>query len=118
MSEEYHITLIDNLITQVNNSNVYPELLRQLEKDINRAGIEYQIDPKIQIKDLVVALNDLLLYRLQHAFNAYLNLLYAIDVSETDLRSFTSEKVEDIAVYSTYLILKREWEKVSYRNRL
>ncbi len=116
MSKEHHTILINNLIAEVNSTALYPELVNQLQKDINRAGVAYHIDPTIQLNDLMIALNRLLLNRLQNAFNEYLNLLYAIDVSETELRNFKSEKVEDIAAYSTYLILKREWKKVRYRN--
>ncbi len=118
MSDEYNIALMDNLIVEVTQSNLYPQVLRQLQKDIDRAGIDYKIDPKIKPKDLIVVINELLLSALQHAFNEYLNLLYAVDVSEAEIRNFKSEKAEDIAGYATYLILKREWKKVWYRGQL
>ncbi|MEW7289006.1 hypothetical protein [Aquimarina sp. 2304DJ70-9] len=118
MSDEYNITLVDDLILEVTQSSLYPQLLTQLQKDIDRAGIDYKIDPEIQPKDLITTINKLLLSVLQHTFNEYLNLLYAVDVSEAEIRNFKSEKAEDIAGYATYLILKREWKKVWYRNQL
>ena len=55
--------------------------------------------------------------KLHHAFNEYLNLLHAVDVSENKIKSIDSEDSTDIAKYASYLILKREWQKVWYRNR-
>ncbi len=115
MSEKYDITLVRNLLEEVSKNDLYPQLVMQLQKDINRAGIDYIISPEIKAKDLVLTIQDLLLDRLQNGFNEYMNLLYAVDVSEAAIRNFESEKIDDIAAYATYLILKREWKKVWLR---
>ncbi|MBQ0736236.1 hypothetical protein [Aquimarina celericrescens] len=116
MSKNEHIVKVDRLFSEVSKTDLYPKLLDQLQKDLHRAGVDHKIDPKITSSDLVRELNSLLYDTLQNAFNDYLNLLYAVDVSETELRNFKSEKIEDIASYTTYLILKREWKKVWLRN--
>ncbi len=118
MSEKKNIALVQGLIAEVSQSDLYPQLLSQLQKDLVRAGIRYTIDSKVTPNELFVALHVLILDRVQHAFNEYLNLLYAVDVSESKLQAFKSEKIEDIAVYASYLILNREWKKVELRNNL
>ncbi len=115
MSEKFDIILVRDLLDEVSEFDLYPQLVLQLQKDINRAGIEYTINPEIKAKDLVRAVQELLLDRLQNEFNEYMNLLYAVDVSEAAMRNFESEKIDDIAAYATYLILKREWKKVWLR---
>lgn len=101
---------------EVSNSDLYPQFMMQLQKDLNRAGIDYSIKSE-KPQDLFSEIAHLLMDKLQNAFNEYLNLLYAVDVSENKIRSLDSENSVDIAEYATYLILKREWQKVWYRNR-
>ncbi len=118
MSNDHYLTLIDDLLLEVDNTNLYPQLLQQLQKDIDRAAVNYSIDMQVGPRDLIEAICELLEKLLQDSFNEYLNLLYAVDISETKLRGFTSEKIEDIARYATYLIIKREWQKVWFRNSI
>jgi flavorubredoxin len=113
---EYNITTAKQLIDEVVGSELYPQFIAQLQKDLNRAGIDYIIENK-RPNDLFSEIVYLLTEKLQNAFNEYLNLLYAVDVSEAKIRSMDSENSVDIAEYATYLILKREWQKVWYRNK-
>ena len=99
-------------------TDLYSKLLQQLQKDMIRAGIDYTIPATITPEVLVVELCDLVQQKMRYHFNEYLNFLYAVDVSEQEVKKCTSEDVEDIAIYVTSLILKREWKKVYYRNRL
>ncbi len=117
MSKEFNSISVLKLLDEVSDANLYPKLLIQVQKDFNRAGIPYNIDPDIAPKNLIATINNVLIDKLQNAFNEYLNLLYAVDVSEKEVRNFESEKVDDIAVYVTYLILKREWQKVWLKNK-
>ncbi|EZH71435.1 hypothetical protein ATO12_07505 [Aquimarina atlantica] len=116
MSNKYNLITTKQLIDEVSNSDLYPQFLAQLQKDLNRAGIDYDIKSKTP-QDLFSEVTYLLVEKLQNAFNEYLNLLYAVDVSETKIRSLDSEDSVDIAEHATYLILKREWQKVWYRNK-
>ncbi len=116
MSKNHPNVAVNELFDEVAKTALYPKLLKQLQKDIHRAGIDHEIDPKITSGNLVLELTNLLHDRLQNAFNEFLNLLYAVDVSEAEIRNFESENTEDIAMYTSYLILKREWKKVWLRN--
>ncbi len=118
MSENQTEIAVKYLLNEVSKTNLYPQLVAQIQKDIHRAGINYDIDMTLVPKDFVLALFDLILRSMQNTFNEYVNLLYAVDVSEKEVRNIGSEKIEDIAGYTTYLILKREWKKVWIRNNL
>ncbi|WP_146052695.1 hypothetical protein [Aquimarina sp. I32.4] len=103
-------------IDEVSESDLYPKFLMQLQKDFDRAGIDYSIKSKMP-RDLFSEMVHVLLDKLQNAFNEYLNLLYAVDVSESKIRAIKSEDSVEITEYATYLILKREWQKVWFRNK-
>ncbi|WP_148639291.1 hypothetical protein [Aquimarina longa] len=113
---EYTLVIKQQLIDEFTNSDLYPQFLIQIQKDLNRAGIDYIIESK-KPQSLFSEITRLLIEKLQNAFNEYLNLLYAVDVSEDKIKSLNSEDSIDIAEYAAYLILKREWQKVWYRNK-
>lgn len=57
-------------------------------------------------------------YRLiQHKFMDYLNLLYIVDVSEEKIKQLDGNDTIELAENVTFLILKREWQKVYYRKK-
>ncbi len=116
MSDKQNIVLGERLIQEISQSDLYPQLIQQLQKDLNRAGIDYEIRIKATPKELFLEIKQLLLEKLNSAFNDFLNLLYAVDVSERDIKNCNSEESIVIVQYATYLILKREWQKIYYRN--
>lgn len=103
---------------QISRSDVYSLLILQLQKDLNRAGIEYEVNQNVAPEELFLEIEQLVLEKLNNAFNEYLNLLYAVDVSERDIKNCKSEESKVIAKYATYLILRREWQKIYFRNTL
>lgn len=116
MSSPYHPAAVKQWVEEVCKSDLYPQFIIQIQKDLNRAGMNYSIKsekPQILFSEIA----NLLLDKLHNDFNEFLNLLYAVDVSETEIRKLNSENSTDIAEYATYLILKREWQKVWYRNK-
>ncbi|MFD2563957.1 hypothetical protein [Aquimarina rubra] len=118
MSSYLNIVSVDQLMEQVSESDLYPQLITQLQKDLNRAGIDYEVNQNANPKELFVEIEQLLLEKLNNAFNDFLNLLYAVDVSERDIKNCQSDESTVIAKYATFLILKREWQKVCFRNTL
>jgi len=69
------------------------------------------VELKIQLHEKV--------YRLiQHKFAEYLNLLYIIDVPEVEVKKLDGSDLVELSEQITFLILKREWQKVWFRNRL
>lgn len=117
MSKEYNLASIQKFIDKLSGSDLYPQFLSQIQKDLNRSGIDYTIENS-KPKDLFREIQRLLVEKLQYSFNEYVSLLYAVDVSENEVRKADLEDIQDIARYATYLILKREWQKVWYRNNM
>lgn len=116
MSESYNLATGKQLIEEICKSDFYPQFIAQIQKDLNRAGMDHVIKSE-KPRQLFSEIASLLLEKLHNDFNEFLNLLYAVDVSEKEIRQLDSESSINIAEYVTYLILKREWQKVWYRNR-
>ncbi len=118
MSKNDNVLSAKELLDEVYDSVLYPQFLAQLQKDIHRAGINYTIT-KNEPWDIFIELEQLIACRLQSSegFHEYVNLLYAVDVSEYQIRNLQSDKSNDIATYAAFLILKREWQKVCFRNQ-
>ncbi|GGX24711.1 hypothetical protein [Aquimarina muelleri] len=116
MSKSYNLVAADKLLEEVRESELYSQVVMQIQKDLNRAGMDHTIKSE-KPQGLFLEIVNLLLEKLHNDFNEFLNLLYAVDVSESEIKKLDSEDSTDIAKYATYLILKREWQKVWYRNQ-
>lgn len=53
---------------------------------------------------------------IQYKFAEYLNLLYIIDVPENEIKQLDGSDLVILAEQVAFLILKREWQKVWFRN--
>ena len=108
---------VDHLFLQVQNEDLYVKLIEQLNKDFNLAneGIDFPLS--ISPADLKIQLHEKIYRMIQHKFLEYLNLLYIIDVSESEIKKLDGSDVVVLAEQVSFLILKREWMKVWFRNR-
>jgi hypothetical protein len=113
LSDQHSLTLLYD----ISSKDLYKALLVQLRKDFNKANlhleIEEQITPNQVVQELYQKINSLIL----NNFNDYLNLLYVIDVSEKQLKKLETKDTSEMVKQVTFLILKREWQKVWFRNR-
>jgi hypothetical protein len=109
--ENQNIPVWTNQITPI----VLTQMSGQLNKDLNRAGFFEQIG---EVTDPLLLKN-----RLESVLQKYLsadskkisNLLYAVDVPETELTSFLSGQTGELSTALTWLILKRTWQKINTR---
>jgi len=118
VSKDAIIISVEQLLKELSDTALFSQMIVQLQKDINRSGIDYQINMNNDPRELFLEVEQLVLENINNRFNDFLNLLYAVDVSEKDIRKSTSEKSAVLASYAAFLILKREWQKVCYRNML
>ncbi|WP_338410511.1 hypothetical protein [uncultured Flavobacterium sp.] len=106
---------IDALIAQAEEEHLYFKLVEQTNKDFALANepidIPLHIHP-FQFKDLVL---EKVLKLIQFKFAEYLNLLYIIDVSEVEIKKLNGSDLIELADQVSFLILKREWQKVWFR---
>lgn len=105
------------LLNQVSSVNLLPELIAQLNKDADLSGVELNLQSHMNPGQVVQELSEFIAELLQNDFKAYLNFLYRVDLPERTMRVSEGQKMEEIIQESTLKILKREWQKVWFRNK-
>ncbi|WP_439648410.1 hypothetical protein [Algibacter mikhailovii] len=106
----------DQLITEANQLDLYKKLVFQLNKDFKLANIDLDLHEDVLPSSLKLLLHETIFKLIQEKFTEYLNLLYIIDVSESQVRALDGEDVLKLSEEVSFLILKREWQKVWFRN--
>lgn len=106
---------IDSLITQAEEESLYFKLIEQINKDFNLANESIDIPASILPFEFKERVFEKIYFLLNHKFAEYLNLLYIIDVPEKDIKSLQGNDFVKLAEDVTFLILKREWQKVWFR---
>lgn len=100
------------LLNKVQLEDLYAQLVQQLNKDFQMANVDYQFKETTLPKNLHEILSQILLKLINAQYDDYLNLLYRIDVAETDLLKVRSENLEESIEKVAFLILTREAQKV------
>lgn len=106
---------VDVLISQAEEENLYFKLIEQVNKDFALANENIEIPTSILPFEFKNRVQEKLLYLIQNKFNEYLNLLYIIDVSEDQIKILDGFDRIQLAEQVSFLILKREWQKVWFR---
>ncbi|MBK0369361.1 hypothetical protein [Flavobacterium agrisoli] len=103
------------LFQEAQSLDLYVKLVAQLNKDFNLAneGVDFPI--AISPTDLKIQLHEKIYRLIQYKFAEYLNLLYIIDVSEAEIKKLDGSDLMQLAEQVSFLILKREWQKVWFR---
>lgn len=104
-----------DLIAEVEALDLYQKLLVQLNKDLLLANISLQFEDEVTPNLMFEALQEVVFNLIQEKFNDYLNLLYIVDVPERDIKRLDGSDVLQLSKMVTFLILKREWQKVWYK---
>ena len=111
-------TSADQLLTEAEKENLYLKLIEQLNKDFNFANEPVDFLLSISPQELKIQLHEKVYRLIQYKFAEYLNLLYIIDVSESEVKKLNGDDLLELAEEVAFLILKREWQKVWFRNKL
>ncbi|WP_456463091.1 hypothetical protein [Lutibacter sp.] len=105
------------LLEKVANENLYQNLIIQLNKDFQLSNLNESFELSSEPNQLKKALANILLKLITKQYDDYLNLLYRIDVSEKELLTVSSNNLNVTVEQITYIILKREYQKVWFKNR-
>lgn len=108
---------IDSLLSQAESEMLYLKLINQLNKDFNLANEAIDIPEQASAESLKSILHEKIYRLIQYKFAEYLNLLYIIDVSEEDVKKLDGSDISVLSGQVAFLILKREWQKVWFRNK-
>ncbi len=96
---------------------LYPKLITQIKKDFKRANIPLDLVENPSPLGVKSVLHEKIYYLLMERFSDYLNLLYVIDIPETQIAQVKSNNPVDAAEEMCFLILKREWQKVWFKHK-
>ncbi|GGD46822.1 hypothetical protein [Muriicola marianensis] len=96
--------------------DLYHKLLVQLKKDFALANIPFHPREDVTPIELTSLLREKIYVLLMEQFPEYLNLLYIIDVPEKSFSEGDIKDAADMADEAAYLILKREWQKVWFKD--
>lgn len=108
----------DSLLAEAEKENLYQKLIEQINKDFNSANETIDIPQNTSPENLKTILHEKIYRLIQYKFAEYLNLLYIIDVSEGEIKKLDGSDITALSGQVAFLILKREWQKVWFRNKL
>ncbi|MBU2904718.1 hypothetical protein KO529_07955 [Arenibacter algicola] len=107
---------ISALLKHATDQSLYQNLVSQLQKDFVFANVFIELPDNISPEDLKTLVHEKVYYLIMEKFTDYLNLLYIIDVPEKAVKAIEATDVVEISERVTFEILKREWQKVWFRN--
>lgn len=107
----------DVLLSEAEKENLYLKLIEQINKDFNLANESIDFPKGTTPHELKVQLHEKIYRLIQYRYAELLNLLYIIDVPENSMKQLDGSDTVELAEQIAFLILKREWMKVWFRNR-
>jgi hypothetical protein len=107
----------DLLLQEAEKETLYVNLIAQMNKDFNLANEAVDFQLSLSPDELKIQLHEKIYRLIQYKFAEYLNLLYIIDVSEEEIKKLDGSDLVILAEEVAFLILKREWQKVWFRNK-
>lgn len=105
------------LLEVIQKEQLYNELLLQLKKDFELANVPIKLPLDMAPSELKSILHEKIYFLIVERFHDYLNLLYVVDISEREIKKIAPSDVVDISAEVSFLLLKREWQKVWYRSK-
>ena len=109
-------TTFDDLFVEANQLDLYKKLVLQLNKDFLLANIDLEFHEEVLPSSLKLLLHETVYKLIQEKFSEYLNLLYIIDVSEDQVKALNGDDTLKLSEEVAFLILRREWQKVWFKN--
>ena len=105
------------LLSKIESVDLYLKLIKQLNKDFQLAGIEQSFDLGCTPLKLAQELQKIVVQLINNNFDSYLNLLYRVDIPEIEIKKLDGSTIEKMTEQIVYLLLKREWQKVWFKNK-
>lgn len=105
------------LLEEAEKESLYFKLIEQINKDFNLANEGIDLPKSISPEELKIQMHGKIFRLIQYKFAEYLNLLYIIDVSEDQIKKLDGSDLVILSENVAFLILKREWQKVWFKNK-
>ena len=107
----------DDLFLEAEKENLYSKLIEQINKDFNLANEAIDFPQSTTPHELKVQLHEKIYRLIQYKYAELLNLLYIIDVPEDNLKQLDGADTVELSQEIAFLVLKREWMKVWFKNK-
>jgi len=107
----------DELIKYASSLQLYEELVLQIKKDFSLANLTFDLPTDCSSNELKYLLQKNIQFLIEEKFSDFLNLLYVIDLPETTAKKIMNIGDQHISEHYTFLILKRVWQKVWFRQK-
>ena len=109
---------IEEILAIAESEFLYSKLIDQINKDFNLANEPIDLPQSTSPHELKIQLYEKVYRLIQYKFAEYLNLLYIIDVPEDQVKKLDGSDLVELSQQVAFLILKREWMKVWFKNKL
>nr|WP_299383161.1 hypothetical protein [Allomuricauda sp.] len=105
------------LLATAQKENLYDKLIVQIQKDFVRSNINFKIPEDSTPMQLNTLLHEKIYVLILERYDAYLNLLYAVDIPEREIDKLRTLDAVDASSKVGFMILKREWQKVWFKHK-
>ncbi len=108
----------EKFVSQILDTSLWRPFVNQINKDFQMVGVNFtSISTQISAKQFLCHLRDSIAHLINHDFDKLLNLLYRIDISETHWNTKDTIHQNDLVMKIVSLIIVKEYQKVSFRNK-
>ncbi|WP_047246416.1 hypothetical protein [Maribacter thermophilus] len=112
---EAEIVDTSGLLLVAKEKELIDKLTAQVEKDFAMANVSLNLPVVFNAKDFVSNIRERVYRLMVEQFSEYLNLLYVVDVPEKEFKHIQVTEAAEVADRVTFLILKREFQKVLFK---
>ncbi|MGB3143593.1 MAG: hypothetical protein WBB24_05765 [Maribacter sp.] len=114
---EHQVQNSSQLLELSGNQELYESLVLQLQKDFTLGNNPLNITSDIKSEELIKVLVEKIYFLMMERFQDYLNVLYVIDIPEKEFQHIEITNAVEVSEQMAFLILKREFQKVWFRNK-
>ncbi|WP_164975342.1 hypothetical protein [Lutibacter sp. HS1-25] len=97
------------------DENLYSKLVAQINKDFQLSNLYFSFEENISPIQLKEDFTTILSNLITNKYDDYLNFVYRVDVSESELLKIKEKDLPEIVDQIVFLVLKREFQKVWFK---
>lgn len=107
----------EGVIKYTQSQGLYDALVAQVKRDFTRVNLELTLCQNPKAKELQTVIREKLYFLSMERFPEYLNVMYAVDIPERAFKNLDITDAVDAAEQVTFLLLKRELQKVELKEK-